>query len=496
MFDFKYYLENNGEFGVVQEIKHPIVTLSGLPNAKPTEVVITETGVMGQVFSVERDSIKILVFSKLPLNVGQRVARTDLYLAVHVGEELIGHVINPLGKTMFTGDVFEKPKDIRELEQDVKKIYERARITKPLATGVTVVDLMVPLGKGQRELVIGDRKTGKTAFLNTIIKSQIDEGSLVVYCAIGKKKGEIKRMVEYFTKQGLLKNMIMVATDSQESASLIYLTPFTAMTIAEYFRDKGKDVLVLYDDLTTHAKFYREMSLLGDRFPGRDSYPGDIFYTHAKLLERAGNVKFGADGASAITCLALVETIEADLTGYIQTNLMGITDGHIFFDSNAFYNGRRPAINIAISVTRVGKQTQTKLKKEINGMLSSFLAKYEKIQNFSHFGSELSPEIVQMLKKGEKLYEFFDQHYDMALPGSVQLIILALVWLGIFDHEEPGTIDKYKLALITAYKNEKTREVLKQLTQADTFEALLQKIRSKAADIINLCKINSESTPK
>jgi F-type H+-transporting ATPase subunit alpha len=175
---------------------------------------------------------------------------------------------------------------------------------------------------------------------------------------------------------------------------------------------------------------------------------------------------------------------------------MGITDGHIFFDSNAFYNGRRPAINIAISVTRVGKQTQTKLKKEINGMLSSFLAKYEKIQNFSHFGSELSPEIVQTLKKGEKLYEFFDQHYDMALPGSVQLIILALVWLGIFDHEESGTIDTYKLALIKAYRDEKTREVLKQLTQADTFDALLQKIRSKAADIINLCKINSESTKK
>lgn len=496
MKDFETILEETGEYGIVQEIKHPIVTLSGLARAKPNEVVMTEGGVLGEVFSIGKDSIKIFIFSKDPVRVGTRVVRTDLYLAVHVGDELLGHVITPLGNSMFKNDEFQKPKELRELDQDVRKIHERARIMKPLSTGVTVVDLMVPLGKGQRELVIGDRKTGKTAFLNTLIRSQINEGSIIIYAAIGKKKGEIKRMVEYFQKQKMMEHIIVIATDSQDPPSLIFQTPYTAMTIAEYFRDKGQDVLVLYDDLTTHAKFYRELALLGDRFPGRDSYPGDIFYVHAKLLERAGNIKFGADGASAITCMALVETIEGDLTGYIQTNLMGITDGHIFFDSNAFYNGRRPAINIAVSVTRVGKQTQTKLKKEVGRILSAFLAKYEKIQNFSHFGTELSPDIVQTLKRGEKLYELFDQHYDMALPGSVQLILLGMVWLGIFDHEETGSMDLYKLALIKAHENEEVRKRLYSYTEADTFDELITNIKSHAEEIITLCKTSSESTPK
>lgn len=496
MKDFDTLLEETGEFGIVQEIKHPIVTLSGLPHAKPSEVVLTENGVLGEVYSIEKNAIKIFIFSKDPLKVGTKVVRTNLYLAVHVGEELLGHVITPLGDPMFRNDEFKKPKELRELDQDVRKIHERARIVKPLSTGVTVVDLMVPLGKGQRELVIGDRKTGKTAFLNTIIRTQIAEGSVVIYAAIGKKKGEIKRMVEYFQKEDLMKNMIMVATDSQDPPSLIFQTPYTAMTIAEYFRDKGQDALVLFDDLTTHAKFYRELALLGDRFPGRDSYPGDIFYVHAKLLERAGNIRFGEDGASAITCLALVETIEGDLTGYIQTNLMGITDGHIFFDSNAFYNGRRPAINIAISVTRVGKQTQTKLKKEVGRILSAFLAKYEKIQNFSQFGTELSPDVIQTLKRGEKLYELFDQHYDMALPGSVQLILLGMVWLGIFDHEQPGSMDNYKRSLIDGYKKEEIRTKLDTFVQAESFDQLVTNIKTHAEEIIILCKTNNASTQK
>ncbi len=496
MKDFETLLQETGEYGLVQEIKHPIVTLSGLPHAKPQEVVITENGIMGEVFSIERDSIKIFIFSKEPVKVGTKVVRTNLYLAVHVGDELLGHVVNPLGKSLFKNDDFVNPKEVREVDQDVRKIHERARINKPLATGVTVIDLLVPLGKGQRELVIGDRKTGKTAFLNTIIRSQIEEGSVIIYACIGKKKGEVRRMVDYFRKMGLLQRMIVIATDSQDPPSLIYMTPFTAMTMAEYFRDKGQDSVVLFDDLTTHAKFYRELALLGDRFPGRDSYPGDIFYVHAKLLERAGNIRFGKDGASAITCLALVETIEGDLTGYIQTNLMGITDGHIFFDSNAFYNGRRPAINISLSVTRVGKQTQTALKKEVGRILSAFLAKYEKIQNFSHFGTELSPEIVQTLKRGEKLYELFDQHYDMALPGSIQLILLAMIWMGIFDHEESGTLDKYKAQLIKVYQDKTTREKLYSYTQADNFDKLIETVKSHAEEIITLCRTSSESTPK
>lgn len=487
MATYATYLERSGEYGIVEEIKHPIVTISGLPHVRPNELVICETGELGQVFTIDRESVKILLFSKTPVRVGTKVTRTEQTVAVPAGAELIGQVINPLGQPLSAEHKYTKPKQVRELDQDVKKIHERARITLPLMTGTSVVDLMVPLGKGQRELVIGDRKTGKTAFLNTLIRQQIKEGSIVIYAAIGKKKGEIKKMVEYFQKNKFIERLIFIGTDSQDPASLIFLTPLTAMTIAEHLRDEGMNVVVLFDDLTTHAKFYREVSLLAERFPGRDSYPGDIFYTHAKLLERAGNFQH-EKGPVSITCIPLVETIEGDLTGYIQTNLMGITDGHIFFDSNAYYNGRRPAINISLSVTRVGKQTQTALKKEINRELSAFLATYEKMQNFSHFGAELSPQVVSTLKRGEKLYEFFDQHFDLAIPVDVQIVLLGLVWTGFFDDSDRSVMDSFKHKLSEQYEKQTVQKFISELASAESFQRLVEAVTSKKDDIVKLCK--------
>lgn len=487
MATYASYLEKSGEYGVVEEIKHPIITTSGLPHVQPNELVICETGELGQVFTIDRTSVKILLFSKKPVKVGTKVTRTQQTVAVPVGTELIGQVINPLGQPLSSEHTFTKPKQVRELDQDVKKIHERARITLPLTTGTSVVDLMVPLGKGQRELVIGDRKTGKTSFLNTLIRQQIKEGAIVIYAAIGKKKGEIKKMVEYFQKNKFMDKLLFIGTDSQDPASLIFLTPLTAMSIAEYLRDQGQNVVVLFDDLTTHAKFYREVSLLAERFPGRDSYPGDIFYTHAKLLERAGNFQH-EKGPVSITCLPLVETIEGDLTGYIQTNLMGITDGHIFFDSNAYYNGRRPAINISLSVTRVGKQTQTSLKKEINRELSAFLAMYEKMQNFSHFGAELSPQVVSTLKRGEKLYEFFDQHFDLAIPVDVQIVLVGLVWIGFFDEFNRSEFDHCKQHMSEQYENETHKKLISELASSESFQRLIDSVTSKKDEIAAICK--------
>lgn len=486
---FDQFLEKIGEFGIVEEIKHPIATLSGLPHAKPNEIVLTEEGDIGEVFSVERDSVKVMIFAKNPVSVGTRVTRTDNVLSIPVGEELIGRVLNPLGTPIFRAQGYKPPSEMRELEQDVKRVDERARIDEPLNTGVAAIDLLIPLGKGQRELVIGDRKTGKTAFLNTVIRQQLAEGAMVVYAAIGKKKSEIKRMVEYFDQTGMLKNMIFIATDSQDASSTVFLTPYSAMTIAEWFRERGQDVLLLFDDLTTHAKFYREVSLLSNRFPGRDSYPGDIFFTHAKLLERAGKCKVsGGKKVAAITCLPIVETIQGDFTGYIQTNLMGITDGHIFFDSNVFYNGRRPAINVGLSVTRVGKQTQSKLKKQISSELTAFLASYEKMQSFSHFGAELSKEMTQNLKRGEKLYDLFNQHYDMVIPVDVQLVLLGLAWIGAFDENSSDDIDHYKKCMVEKSKDPKIAAMLKNLTSVDKFEQLTENVTKVKDELLNLCK--------
>ncbi|MCX7996704.1 MAG: hypothetical protein N2691_03005 [Patescibacteria group bacterium] len=486
---FETFLEKVGEYGVVEEIKHPIATLSGLPKAKPNEIILLETGEIGEVFVVDRDSVKVMIFSNRPVRVGTRVTRTDQILSIPVGEELIGQVITPLGEPILNRANFKAPTTMREIDQAVKRVDQRVRIDEPLNTGVAIIDLLIPLGKGQRELVIGDRKTGKTAFFNTIIKQQIREGALVIYAAIGKKKGEIKRLVEYFQTSGMLKQMIFVATDSQDASTSIFLTPFSAMTIAEYFRDKGIDVLVLFDDLTTHAKFYREVSLLSNRFPGRDSYPGDIFFTHAKLLERSGKCKIGDGSKSAsITCLPVVETILADLTGYIQTNLMGITDGHIFFDSNVFANGRRPAVNVGLSVTRVGKQTQSKLKKQISSELTAFLASYEKMQSFSHFGAELSSDMVKNLNRGKKLYEFFEQHFDLAMPVEVQLCMLGLIWNGTLDATTKDELNEMKRKMVQKYEDATVQKRLQEISGVDTFQELVERVVAAKDELIALCK--------
>jgi F-type H+-transporting ATPase subunit alpha len=491
---FDEALHKTQEVGIVTHINHPIVKVSGLPHAKPHEVVICETGQTGEVFSVDKETITIYLFSKDIVHIGTKIARTDTILSIGVGKELMGRAVNPLGQLLFRDESYSPPSQQRTLDQDVKKVQDRVRINQPLRTGVAVADLLVPLGKGQRELVIGDRKTGKTSFLLTAMRNQIYEGNTVIYCAIGKKKSEIKQIIEYFEENKLLNKMVIIATDSQDPSSLIYLTPFVGMTLAEYFSDQGEDALVLFDDLTTHAKFYRELSLLGGRFPGRDSYPGDIFYIHAKLLERAGTYKHPEKKEVSITCLPVIETVEADLTGYIQTSLMGITDGHIFFDSNVFSNGRRPAVNIALSVTRAGKQTQSKLKKDINSNLSAFLAKYEKLQNFSHFGAELSPDIVKNLKRGEKLYEFFNQHYDLSIPEEIQLMFLALIWLGIYDHETGNIIEERVKSFVELYKSSQAtqyREYFTKLVAVDTFQDLQNAVQQQAQTILGFIQKSS-----
>jgi len=265
---------------------------------------------------------------------------------------------------------------------------------------------------------------------------------------------------------------VIVATTSTDSPGLIFAAPFTAMTIAEYFRDIGQSVVLIFDDISTHAKFYREVALLAKTFPGRDSYPGDIFYTYSRLLERAGNFRHPVKGEVSITCFPIVETTEGDMTNFIPTNLMGITDGHIFFDSELFYKGRRPGINASLSVSRVGKQTQSKLARSITREITSFLTMYEKVQALSHFGSELTENVKQILAKGDLIYKFFDQPSSLVIPQDIQLLLFGLIW-GNNDVFATHPIESIRSTFINQYGTQANKQLLQDLLQAETLNELL-----------------------
>jgi len=492
MNNYQSLLSETGEFGVVEQTFHPIVVVAGLPNARLHELVTFENGQMGEVFVLERYSAQILVFSNESVRIGMKVARSGKFISTPVGQELLGHIIDPLGNPLSKRKKYVRPTQERDVDSPPPGIMSRAKIKDQFLTGVAVVDMMVPLGKGQKELVIGDRKTGKSSFLLAAIKSQVKAGSIAIYAAIAKKKSDIRKIELFLEREKLLDKVILVATTSNDSPTLIYLTPYSAMTIAEYFRDQGQDVVLVLDDLSTHAKFYREISLLAKKFPGRDSYPGDIFYTHARLLERAGNFKHEDGSAVSITALPVAETVEGDFTGYIATNLMGITDGHIFFDSNIYYRGRRPAVNISLSVTRVGRQATSNLLCSINREITAFLSLYDKMQNLSHFGAELTDSVKYVIRTGEMIYKFFEQTHKVVVPQEVQVILFSALWLTIL---EDVTIDKlvlYRQNLINAYYNREVQQLFKELMSANTFNDLLNNVSKKREEIKALCITNTQ----
>ena len=425
--DFNNCLSEIGEIGFVERVVSSLVYIEGLPGVKPQELVIFETGEFGLVTAISESSSEILSFSHIPVRVGSRVARTNKLLEIPIGGDLLGKTISPLGKSIDPSRPLPPAKETRPIDIAPQGIGSRAKISKACETGVSMVDLMIPLGKGQRELVMGDQKTGKSKFLLRSLLSQIKNGAVGVYAVIGKNQLAIKQIEEELTKMGILSNVVLIVSSADDATGMIYLTPYAAMTIAEYFRDNGRDVLIVLDDLSMHAKEYGEISLLGKRFPGRNSYPGDIFYTHSRLLERAGNFRT-SHGELAITCLPVVETVQGDLTGYIQTNIMSMTDGHIFFDHDLFVEGRRPAIDPFLSVTRVGRQTQTPLQKEIGRALISFLRNVARMHNFASFGAELGDHIKRALEKEVRVFQFFDQTAYDRVPQALQLFLFGLIW--------------------------------------------------------------------
>lgn len=485
MKDFNSYLTQTEEIGYVEQVADAIIYATGLPNVKPEEIVVFETGDFGQVFSIEPELVEILTFSKNSIKPGTRLTRTNEILKIPVGAELLGKVIDPLGTAIDSKKLTKTPTFSMPINSLPQGITKRKAITKSLETGVLIVDMAIPLGHGQRELIVGDRKTGKTSFLTKTILNQTRLGNICVYAAVGKKKLDVKKIQEFFEKQGVIDKMVIVASGSEDATGLIYLTPYTAMTISEFFRDQGRDVLLVLDDLSTHAKFYRELSLLGRRFPGRNSYPSDIFYTHAKLMERAGN--FATEkGEASITCLPVAETAQGDLSGFIETNLMSMTDGHLYFDKDLFYLGRRPAINPFLSVTRVGRQTQSNLRREINREVISFMNLYEKMQSFVHFGAELNDNIKATLLTGARIIQFFSQYTNDIVPINLQIVLFSMLWGNLWENKELIVIRGDMQKIIKAYNSDKKlQEIVKELvTQNDSFNKLLRIIKIQGPQII------------
>lgn len=482
MKDFNFYINSVSEIGYVQKIENVIAYVDGLPLAKPEEIVLFETGEQGIVLSLTSDLVEVLILSDKYISHGTKVARTNEFLKIPVAKHLLGRIIDPMGNPITSIKRSKDPISYRGINNPATGILSRKTINRQFETGVPIVDLIMPLGFGQRELVIGDRKTGKTNFLMQAILNQANQNNVCIYAAIGKKKLDIKKAEDFFRKHGIMEKVIIVASGLQDPIGITYLTPYSAMTIAEYFRDEGQDVFLVLDDLMTHAKFYREISLLGKRFPGRNSYPGDIFYTHARLLERAGNF-ITAKGEKAITCLPVVESTQGDLSGYIQTNIMSMTDGHLYFDEELFAKGRRPAINPFLSVTRVGRQTQSNLKRDINREILSFLTIYEKMQNFSHFGAELSEGIKATLNFGDKITRFLEQPLSTITPLNLQIVLFCLLW----NNKMQNKTDEFP------YKD--IEEIVSQYNSGKSVRKMIDDLALNASslnDLLGIIKNNSE----
>lgn len=488
---FKENLSKSKEYGVIEFVNHPIVRVSGLPTVEVDEVVIFENDDIGHVSAIRKNSVEIVSYSKVPPKYGTRVTKGGKLLGLTISDGLLGKVISPLGVPRFTYDSFKNEGEEKPIDIQPPVLMSRTRIKRQFVTGIAVIDSVIPLGKGQRELVVGDRKTGKTSTTLTLVKSQILEGSIVVYALIAKDKSFTKKLKEYLESINLMDSVVIVSTSPDDSPSLIDLTPYSAMTIAEYFRDNGRDVVILFDDLTTHAKYYREISLIAKKFPGRDSYPGDVFYKHARLLERAGNFKNEKSKIkeASITAIALAETINGLLSDYIVSNLISITDGHLHFDAAIFNKGRRPAIDLFLSVTRVGKQTQSQISRQLTREVMALMTKYESSSNFKHLGAELTEEIKELLKKGDQVFAFFEQSYQRALPLNMQLVFLGLIMSGAFmTSENLSEIREKKKNLYQSYKDEKVKLMIDNiLEKSQTYEAFMDSLDKYKTELMELC---------
>jgi F-type H+/Na+-transporting ATPase subunit alpha len=438
--------------GTVLQVGDGIARVWGLQDAAAGELLEFPGDVRGMVLNLEEDNVGVVLFgSDQKIKEGDTVRPTGRIAEVPVGEALVGRVVNALGQPV-DGKGPVVTKDFRHIESRAPGVVQRQPVKEPLQTGLKAVDSMIPIGRGQRELIIGDRQTGKTALAVDTVLNQKGTGVICIYVAIGQKESTVAQVVDIFRKHGALEYTIVVSASASEPAPMQYIAPYAGVSMGEYFMLKGQHALCIYDDLSKHATAYRQLSLLLRRPPGREAYPGDVFYLHSRLLERAAKLADNADkmvpgctkGGGSLTALPIIETQAGDVSAYIPTNVISITDGQIFLESDLFYSGVRPAINVGISVSRVGGNAQTKAMKKVAGRLRLDLAQYRELAAFAQFGSDLDKATQAQLTRGEKMVEVLKQGQYVPMSLSRQVMIIWVGGNGYLDDVPTGAIDRFE----------------------------------------------------
>ncbi len=432
------------EVGTVIQTGDGIARVYGLTNAMSGELLEFPHGVMGMVLNLEEDNVGTVLFGEHEkIAEGDEVKRSGKITSVGVGDEYLGRVVNALGEPI-DGRGAINCSNFMPIERIAPGIVERRPVHQPLQTGLKAIDAMTPIGRGQRELIIGDRQTGKTAIaVDTIINQKYSGDVICVYVAIGQKQSTVAQVVEALKENGAMEYTIVVCASASESAPMQYIAPFSGTTIAEHFRDTGRHALIVYDDLSKHAVAYRQLSLLLRRPPGREAYPGDVFYLHSRLLERAAKLHEDVGGGS-LTALPIIETQAGDVSAYIPTNVISITDGQIFLETNLFFSGVRPAINPGISVSRVGGNAQIKAMKKVSGTLRIDLAQYRELEAFAQFGSDLDKATQAQLNQGARLVEILKQLQYKPLPVEYQVLIIYAATSGCLNSIPIRAIARYE----------------------------------------------------
>ena len=441
------------EVGTVLTVGDGIVRAFGLKNVMAGELVEFDTGAKGMVLNLESNNVGIAVLSDdIGIKEGSRVKRTQKIVEVPVGDALLGRVVSAIGEPLDAkGEI--QTKDYRQVEIKAPGIIARKSVHEPLQTGLKAIDSMIPIGRGQRELIIGDRKTGKTAVAIDTIINQKGKDVVCIYVAIGQKQSTVRQVHQRLVQSGAMDYTIIVSATASNAAPLQFLAPYAGCTMGEFYRDNGKHALIIYDDLTKQAQAYRQMSLLLRRPPGREAFPGDVFYLHSRLLERAAKMS-DEMGAGSLTALPIIETQEGDVSAYIPTNVISITDGQIFLETDLFNSGIRPAVNVGLSVSRVGGSAQIKAMKKVAGTLRLDLAQYRELQAFAAFGSDLDQTTQKQLSRGERLVELLKQEQYSPLDVIDQVIVIYAATKGFFDRISVDKAREVEKDLVEHFKSD------------------------------------------
>lgn len=484
---------NTQEVGYVVSSRDFLVQLDGLPTVRVNDMVESETNLRGWVNSTFEDKVEVLMLDDGAIKPKQQFKRLSSRLGVVAGDFLLGRAVNPLGVPIDGKGLLSRTKNntILELDQEAPGMQSRQFITTQFLTGITLIDTLIPLGQGQRELVLGDAHSGKTGFLIDILINQKNSGVICILALIGKPAVTVRNLIDTLRINKALDYTVIIATSSSEPAPLIFLTPKTAFTIAEYFQKKGKNVLLILDDLGSHAKIYREIALLGNKSPGRESYPGDMFHQHAHLLERAGNF-LPQYGGGSITALPVIELNLNDFTTLIPTNLMSMTDGHLLFKAGLHSQGQIPAIDISLSVSRVGRQTQDQVSNLLSTRVRQILSAASDLETISRFSSELPPETQLILRQRDLIMEILKQEPLTAVPKQIQVILLALPFTTFLQDKDKVFVEKYKRVIVEAFiTNPQLIPITKSVTKLKSDEELIKLLEGTGLILAKITSLSS-----